>query len=373
MHFKFIHFSIPKDSQILIYDTAGYEFYKDYLDKYKVEKLSLRGESINLYILFYAILKRIFSNDKLRDIYIDLFIKCVNPKIIVTWVDNNINFYSLSKKYKDIKTLFIQNGARVEYGDIFEKLIINNEHSVDFMCVFNKNIGNHYKKFISGETLVTGSLINNKMKKNNKLLNNNIIVFISQFNPDLNLKSTLSSLKSSSMSFDIFWNTERRVIKYLAKWCYRNNKKIIIAGRTSNTKEINFYNCILKNYDNWDFIPKEHQFNSYNLLKKADFSVALDTTLGFEALARDFKVAFISRKPDIGFESATFGWPKKLKNEGFFWTNSNKYISIKRVLDNVSSASLISWKKEISPYSKNLMHYDYGNKKFQKLIARLLG
>ena len=53
---------------------------------------------------------------------------------------------------------------------------------VDYMFVFGKDIGNEYSKYISGETKVIGSYINNYVKRKKKT-NDNIISFISQYDP----------------------------------------------------------------------------------------------------------------------------------------------------------------------------------------------
>ena len=50
--------------------------------------------------------------------YLDEYIKFVNPKVLITWIDNNLNFY----EYKDqrIKKIAIQNARRTALSnDLF--------------------------------------------------------------------------------------------------------------------------------------------------------------------------------------------------------------------------------------------------------------
>ena len=47
------------------------------------------------------------------------FIEKVNPNIIITFIDNNPEFYKLKKFFQDKKTIFIQNGIRGYDNDVF--------------------------------------------------------------------------------------------------------------------------------------------------------------------------------------------------------------------------------------------------------------
>ena len=374
MIFKLLSFSIPRKAEILIYDTAGYEFYSEYLKKFKIEKLFLRRESLNLYCILYSIFKKIYTRDSLKNIYIDCFINLVKPKLIITWTDNNIHFYSISKKYKGTKTVFIQNGTRVEIGDIFSLLRRSNKkkYHVDYMCVMNNPVGELYKKYISGDTVVVGSIINNKKKLINNSKKNNIVVFISQFYP-LNKNDDLVEKNNHFLgNCEQFHETDKRVIINLANWCQDNNKFIHIAGRTNNIKEYEFFNEVLKTYKCWKFFPKINFDSSYSLINKAQCTVSICSTLGVEVLARGFRVIFISRKPELKLKSSSFGWPNKFSEEGFFWTNFKGPESINRLLDNVTECSDVVWKKETKPFLTDLLHYDYGNMNFRKLINQLL-
>ena len=100
--------------------------------------------------------------------------------------------------------------------------------------------------------------------------------------------------------------------------------------------------------------------------------VSIDSTLGLEALARGLRVVFISRKPELKLNSASFGWPYKFKNEGFFWTNLKKRESFNKILENVTTCSDATWIEQAKPYIDNIIHHDYGNKRFNDLISKLL-
>ena len=67
-----------------------------------------RGEKVNLYILFKALLTFKFSVQK----YYEVFINQVNPKVIVTFTDNNVLFYKLKKNMAKLKSLFKMLGEQ---------------------------------------------------------------------------------------------------------------------------------------------------------------------------------------------------------------------------------------------------------------------
>ena len=102
--------------------------------------------------------------------YFDQYIIEINPSIIITLVDNNLNFWKLKDKFKNIKTIFIQNGNRDNFSDIFSKLtpLDFKKYSVDKMFVFNKAIGSEYSKYIKGEIIPIGSYYNNTFEVSKK-------------------------------------------------------------------------------------------------------------------------------------------------------------------------------------------------------------
>ena len=54
--------------------------------------------------------------------YIENYIKLSKPKLVVTFCDNDERFLNLKNKFVNLKTIFIQNGWRSNYLDIFENL-----------------------------------------------------------------------------------------------------------------------------------------------------------------------------------------------------------------------------------------------------------
>ena len=91
-------FSKPPRKKILIYDEVGSELILRNLNKATAHIFYSRWNkeiktSLNIYIIFKLILKFRFSKIN----YFKLYLKYVNPKLIITLIDNNESFYHLKK------------------------------------------------------------------------------------------------------------------------------------------------------------------------------------------------------------------------------------------------------------------------------------
>ena len=158
----------PQQSEVLIYDTANSAILLEYLKPWNPEILHVRKEQINMRVL----LKVFFKKGSVVDAYIDCFIEKVRPRLIITLVDNNTTFYKIRGRHSDIKTLFVQNGYRSYYLDLFGDLDSIDSDTistffVDYMLVFGSAIGKQYSKYLKGSVLLAGSIKNNFAPKEN--------------------------------------------------------------------------------------------------------------------------------------------------------------------------------------------------------------
>ena len=109
-------FTLPSKKKILIYDNNNFNYFKKFLNNFDHEILYTRKEIINLPILAISLFKNFLS--KIGYNYKYQYIKYVNPKIIITMTDNDLDF--LRYKFKDKKKIAIQNAYRKDnFPDIF--------------------------------------------------------------------------------------------------------------------------------------------------------------------------------------------------------------------------------------------------------------
>ena len=88
---------LPKKNKILIFDKEGSEVLKKTLGLKSFEILHVRYEKINLSVAFLLAIK-------LKLNYVNYYLKIIeitNPKLVITFIDNNPNFYRLKNFFKD--------------------------------------------------------------------------------------------------------------------------------------------------------------------------------------------------------------------------------------------------------------------------------
>ena len=363
---------LPSSSDIIIVDESGSGSIVPYLENLKVTIIYTRGENINFPCFIYAVILRIFKFDCFYVSYIGAYIKLTSPKLLITFIDNNPSFYKLSNYFPNIKTVFIQNGHRTVYLDIFESLSFNKKQHVDYMLVFGNAVGELYSKYIGGNVIPIGSLKNNSISRNSYFSNKekNKVVFISEFKAK---KSDGSFLPTYGIEHDLFYKAEKEILTFLSQWCLANNFKLEICGRSpleESDIEFTFFKQILPSFS-FEFFKKESTLSSYSCIDKAEIVVNVDSSLGYESLSRGNKTAcFAIRSEILGWKDLCFGWPNKLPVCGPFWTNeidTNQFENIMNYLKNVSDKE---WKNVVSEIlSDDIILYDDGNTKFKELIS----
>jgi len=368
---------LPKKNKILIFDKEGSDILKKTLGLKSFEILHVRNEKINLVVVFLLAIK-------LKLNYFNYYLKIIeltDPKLVLTFIDNNINFYKLKYFFKTKIFISVQNGQRMAWGDIFgilkNKKKINNL-TADYIVTFNKNISKEYKEYIKCETLNYGSLKNNHVPiKKFSPLRNNSLLYISSFrNEFLDIQNKTIRLNeyerrnNKKYKSKLVNHIHFELPKILDNFCKNNNMKLNILGMSNSNKEIFFYKNILKY--KFYFIKRKNLFSNYHKLQNHNLIVSSTSTLGYEALARNSKICFTS--PNISKKEAShkFGWPYVKNNNDFFFTNNFDQKKIEKILINLKNMSNLVWNKKIKRYKKNLMDFDYKNSQLKKKIYDIL-
>tara|TARA_B100000989_G_scaffold299039_1_gene292358 strand:- start:7365 stop:8534 length:1170 start_codon:yes stop_codon:yes gene_type:complete len=365
----------PLNSNILIYDSSGLDVLKEYIKQYDYYLLHVRGEEINLFCFFKSIFQKIFWKGNFLTAYINQVIIEVKPKIVITTIDNNQFFYLIKDNHKNIKTIFIQNGWRGGGVDIFSYLEKNSKFKVDYMFVFNRSIALKYKEYIKGESLLLGSLRNNHHLNTNYNLIVNSVMFISSFRKNDNNPIMMFNSKKEPISWEKFYSLDELVLSWLKKWCFENNKTLLICGRSSGKdiiEEKNWYENLL-GQNNFNFLPRINRGSSYQNIQEAELIVSLGSTLGYEAFGIGKKVAFLTgRGIWLDDKQRNFGWPFFNSDKGPFWSNIPIFEEFHRLLNFLNLISDADWAEVHNKYRKELMVINPGNKKLVYLLDKLL-
>ena len=357
------YFLLPPKKDILIFDTHGAELIKGILPKNSYHILPARYESLNFLFLINCLFNFQISLRSYTQKYVDY----INPKILITYIDNNPLFYELRLKHG--KKIFIQNGRRTAMDIFFSKNKINNKHHVDYMLVHNDSVGKKYQKLIKGKSIKFGSLQSNSCKiiKSKKKYD---LMYVSTFR--------LNYIKPNKyvygVKFSDYIKKEIFLLKWLKDFSDKNKRHISILGseRLSAGDEKNFYKNIFGN-SGWRYIERTPKRKTYKIIDQAFIILGIDSTLIYEALSRGLRVGFFGiRGNKYPVNSRKFGWPDSFGNQGPFWTDLASEKEFKRIINNLINYSSKRWNKTSSEYKKKLLHYNFQNTLAKNLIKENL-
>jgi len=376
--FKFA-VSAPKKCDILILDMSGAEMLSDFCGT--KTHLVLDSERLNLPILLATFLRGHRSMAEYQNSYIR---RC-DPQIIVTNIDNELYFFTIKSKFPEIITIAVQNGWRANYSSkvesgFFTALENLNSPGCDYYCVFNKNIGNYLSRFVSTMPIVIGSAKNNNYLDNSIRRTQKTVTFISQHPPRAVLDGVDGNFFGASFVSDrVFYEVDLLVATFLSKFCEANELRFIICGKRTGAVEYEssfFSDATI--HQNAFFQPRDSEYSTYELVANSDIVVSIDSTTGYEALARGKRTAFfsirgelISKHLETKIDDLNFGWPLDLPDTGPFWTNISNEAEFSRILYYLITVTDVDWSNEIGKYTEDLMIFDPGNTVLRDLLQRL--
>lgn len=371
--------SVPKKCDILILDDSGAKTLSDFCGT--KSHAVLDSERLNLPILFATFLRGHRSMDEYRNSYIR---RC-DPQIVITNIDNELYFFTIKKNFPKIITIAVQNGWRANYSSkansgFFTALDKMDSPSCDFYCVFNQNIGNHLSGYIATKPIVTGSVKNNNFLDNSVRQTQKTVAFISQHPPRSVPDSVNGNFFGDAFVSDrVFYEVDLRVAAFLSKFCQANELRFVIGGkRTSDVEYESRFFSDATMHQNAYFRPRDSEYSTYDLVADSDIVVSIDSTTGYEALARGKRTAIFSIRGELiskhlatKIDDLNFGWPLDLPDTGPFWTNISSDAEFSRILKYLMTVSDADWSNEIGKYTEDLMIFDPGNTVLRDLLGRL--
>lgn len=367
----------PRISDVLIYDASSAEILLVYLHPWRPEILHCRGEDINVLVLLASLVRK---GNRWRA-YVDEFIERVQPRLVVTFVDNNPGFYTLAARHKKLKTMFIQNGYRGYYLDVFEHLSKDEapreSYKVDYMLTFGSLTGAEYAKYIRGAVIPIGSITNNHIPRKNPN-KGNILAFVSQY------KQQGVTIGGHHFSHEEFYRKpDSLILKFLVRYASARAKKLLIVTRSRCPKELKeeqAYFCAIVG-PAASFAGGDWFGDSYEAVDSAEVVVSNTSTLGLESAARNRKTAFFTihkhiyemRAMDLIWDRG-IGWPKSCPEEGPFWTNHPDPASFERILDHLFAIDEGQWQTELADCGfADIITYDPGNTILRAVLRKELG
>jgi surface carbohydrate biosynthesis protein len=383
----------PGKSDVLILDNSSKDVMLKIFSSWSISFINTRDigndrKEINVVVVFRSVLKVLFDMN-LFDLksyygaYVDSYINMAQPKLLVTYIDNNRHFYSISARNESVKTMFIQNSTRYYYGALeylAENENIRSQLKVDYMCTLGVDVGDeYYGKYIQGKIIPIGSLKNNMIPNDAVIKKHGTIAFSSQYRQD----SGKGIFTDKWYSYDDYFNKPTRfIVRYLIEYAKKNGKEFFVIPCSKDNdgmeQEFKYYKKLVGEECSFSRYTYEGFDGSYYDVDSAEVLVTLDCTMGYECIARGGKNAFFPiRSYMIGQDkpyNMDFGWPREYPNEGPFWSNIPNTIVFDRILDHLFLIDDFEWKEELKSYNTdNIITYDPGNSVLQSVLEIELG
>ena len=378
-----IIWSRPRRRPVLLIDPSGIDILTQFIAIKDVEILDF--EETNIWIFIRTILRMQFSTSA----YVVAYIEMIQPKVVMTFIDNDVNFYKLKNLCPKTKFVAIQNGIRANYSGspslgFFDQLSIAlnaTELSSDYLCVFGSASATQLTNFINTDTITVGSLKNNLFVASvNKRDVVSDVVLISQYPPfSVHDVSRRIYFGKQSVSLLDFYRIESTVAKLVAEYCSTHHLSFTVCGKRNSvdSDEQKFFADSIGLLP-WSYEPRGSTYSTYEIATAAKIVVSVDSTVGQEFLARGKRVAFMSGRTQsadpVGLaqtRDTNFGYPLDLPAKGNFWTNQATTTELTRILDYLQAVTDKEWATEIAPYNESLMAYQPGNPVFKKLLLDL--
>lgn len=378
------YFSLPKKGLPLIYDSTNAGIIKELFPDIEFNIIETRNTGFFVPALVVALFKRSFWSGDFFAAYVDSFIYLIDAKIIITFIDNDIRFFSLSLRNKAIKTVLVQNGYRDEAFDFFSSLSIKTKslYKVDYMFVFGEALSKLYSTYFQGQPVIAGSVKSNRSiarirgsVRENEDIN---ILFVSQYS---RFSHSLISSSSKVFTCEEFYRAEMILLNSLSNYIKQSNKGIslTICGRSlarntaSALSEKKFFVGNLKDVS-FSYVPRLDDFSSYKLMDEHHIVIGVDSTLLYESLSRGHITGFFCLRASLLDEhSLSFGWPDQNNSEGPFWTTIPHELNVFKTLDFLcdQASERSKYDNYANKFRDKYITYDPGNsaiKNFKPLI-----
>ena len=292
---------------------------------------------INFDLIKFMLLN--FYKQTFRINYLIFLIKKINPKVVITWIDNSTEFHLISKELKkQIKFIAIQQASR--NTEWFPLKWTKKIYIPEYYCLgdFNKKIylkKTRVKKIQPKGSLKAACALTYIKKNKIKIKNDFDICLISESNPPdrkyiYNQKKLWDRNQSEVKDMDHIPKYNYSISKtahYLYKFSDKHNLKVVIAGEyTKNSEnrkqELKFYeNAVGRK--NLDIRPRnEKTFSSYQLMLKSKIVIGMRSTMAREAIGYNLKTFFYNFTDHA---NGDYPFCKKMKNLYLVHPNNHSY------------------------------------------------
>lgn len=310
---KEIILSHPKKKKIVVFDNlSNFHILNNIFDKNLTYVMPVRATEmkkiyINIYIINYLI--KNFLKNTLKINYLQALIKLIEPKVIITAVDNSIEFQRIAKElHKSINFIAIQQATR-EYT-FFPRSWLKDVFIPEYYCIgnYDENIF-RTKKLKVKKYKVFGSLKICKFLKKQKKENTKEIYDICLPSHGLPAPNYYNNLKKYKSKFNNRERSQYTDGDHIRKLYYsldktavlifnlskKYNLKFVIASRYEKKNknfnlEKNYFEKLFQS-SKFKIIPNDiKNFGSYRTISKSKLIIGLNSSILRETLELKKKI-----------------------------------------------------------------------------------
>jgi surface carbohydrate biosynthesis protein len=375
-----LDFSFPRRVRLVYFGRIGLGILRNYVTETDVAIYENPRERLNVWVALRMLLSRNLSEFS----YYRAFLRWRKPKFVITMEDNNVTFYATKVISPECKTLAIQNGLRKSLSHSATTNIMKELQHVDLLGYDTDIIAtlgglgtDFYKAAMpnsKAKVVEVGNLMNNALGPHDLISSERPrLVFVSKF-PNRGtegINDTWSStvfIYSGEASFtaEQYFRVDSVVARECAAIAKERSMEFCVLGKRPKWQvgEYDYYAGHLQGQP-WTYLPSSNQASSYEQLYPNDIIVNVDSTIGYELLARGLRIAFVTARMHVaGHDEITeyrFGNPLIQEPTGPYWTSVATSSEIRRVIEYVSTVSSEQWHTDSVAARELLLQYDPGN------------
>lgn len=372
-----INFKNPKKEDLIIFDDISTRDLKNILINRKFIILRVRYErlneiflSLNIIFFFLKYIKKNFYTS-----YLAAIIKVMNPKIVLTTIDNSNKFHDLAKIFRNdqISFIAIQNAARYDFQEneyLFKKKKIkeniNKKYYIpnyycfgdyeEFLC---KKYKINVKSFFKYGSLRLSNYIKYKNEKKIKINKNKYDIAL------------ISEVFPTRLNYN--WPFYK-LVKFVIEYCIKNDLKFIFITKKSKNEEKLEIDYLKKNLNKNEFsyLRKHYmkvnfkKFKSYLAIEESNLVIGCNSTMLRDKLTLGGKILSYNY---TGFDLYKFPVDGICLLKDGIYSQFEKRVKYLLSLSNKKFFKLIN-SRRIMFYNKKNLTFDYINKHIDKILIK---
>jgi surface carbohydrate biosynthesis protein len=355
---------------------------------FRIRNLPTVAEQINVGVLIRAMLRYRFG----RWGYYQTFVEAVGARVVLVWHDTSLEAYQL-QAHLSVPVWLIQNGVRHNVApargeglvSLLQRLNATGRPSVARYLSFGDPAQVLLKPLVDAQFTKIGSFRLNEYAEHrgssrgrNRSASRKIGFIVSFPNQSdvpggqiWGSDTSFVQVDDQAISYSRYFKPDAIVLRLLNEVAKSLGHEVSVIGKRSSRDPIEreFF-AKSSGCESINVIAHE-KGSGYEVADAFDWLVTIDSTLGYEMLALNHKVGFISnrfRMLGIPTTEMSFGYPCHFAAEGPFWTSAVTEPEITSFLKRFLGIDETTWAnlwREIVP---NLMHLDRGNRVLRQLL-----